>query len=154
MLGGIVVIDAADLNEAVRLASTHPIARIGAVEVRPSSISANPDRNCDRQRSGRHRARLPLRTAARAGDPDPPSRQLRCGRGGGAGGLCIAARQWPKDGVPANPYAWLVSTGRFQTIDRWRRRAKIAAALPELAALADTDVEMAEPDTIRDDELP
>lgn len=35
MLGGIVVIDAADLNEAVRLASTHPIARIGAVEVRP-----------------------------------------------------------------------------------------------------------------------
>ncbi len=35
MLGGIIVIDAADLNEAVRLASTHPIARIGAVEVRP-----------------------------------------------------------------------------------------------------------------------
>ena len=35
MLGGIVVIDAVDLNEAARLASTHPIARIGAVEVRP-----------------------------------------------------------------------------------------------------------------------
>jgi hypothetical protein len=35
MLGGIVVIDATDLNEAARLASTHPIARIGAVEVRP-----------------------------------------------------------------------------------------------------------------------
>lgn len=35
MLGGIVVIDAADLNEAARLAGTHPIARIGAVEVRP-----------------------------------------------------------------------------------------------------------------------
>jgi hypothetical protein len=35
MLGGIVVIEAADLNEAVRLASGHPIARIGAVEVRP-----------------------------------------------------------------------------------------------------------------------
>jgi hypothetical protein len=35
MLGGIVLVDAVDLNDAVRLASTHPIARIGAVEVRP-----------------------------------------------------------------------------------------------------------------------
>ncbi len=35
MLGGIVLIDAADLNEAVRLASGHPIARIGSIEVRP-----------------------------------------------------------------------------------------------------------------------
>lgn len=35
MLGGIIVIDAADLNEAVRVASGHPLARIGAIEVRP-----------------------------------------------------------------------------------------------------------------------
>jgi hypothetical protein len=35
MLGGIVMIEATDLNHAARLASTHPIARIGAVEVRP-----------------------------------------------------------------------------------------------------------------------
>jgi hypothetical protein len=35
MLGGIVLIDAPDLNEAVRVASGHPIARIGSVEVRP-----------------------------------------------------------------------------------------------------------------------
>jgi RNA polymerase sigma-70 factor, ECF subfamily len=67
--------------------------------------------------------------------------------------FAIASRQWPEDGVPANPYAWLVSTGRFRTIDRWRRRARIAAALPELAALAEVDFEMAEPDSIRDDEL-
>lgn len=67
--------------------------------------------------------------------------------------FAIVARQWPRDGVPVNPYAWLVSTGRFRTIDRWRRRAKIAAALPELATLAEADFELAEPDTIRDDEL-
>ncbi|MET0606899.1 MAG: sigma factor, partial [Beijerinckiaceae bacterium] len=67
--------------------------------------------------------------------------------------FAVASRQWPRDGVPANPYAWLVSTGRFRTIDRWRRRAKIAAALPELAALAEVDVEIAEPDAICDDEL-
>ena len=51
---------------------------------------------------------------------------------------------WPRDGVPPNPYAWLVSTGRFRTIDRWRRRARLAAALPELARLAETEGEVAE----------
>jgi len=32
-----------------------------------------------------------------------------------------ALEQWPRDGVPANPRAWLVSTGRFKAIDRIRR---------------------------------
>ena len=67
--------------------------------------------------------------------------------------FAAAARQWPRDGVPANPYAWLVSTGRFRTIDRWRRRARLAAALPELARLAETEAELAEPQQVRDDEL-
>jgi hypothetical protein len=35
MLGGIVIIDAQDLNEAARVASGHPLARIGSIEVRP-----------------------------------------------------------------------------------------------------------------------
>jgi hypothetical protein len=35
MLGGIIVIEARDLNEAMRLASGHPLAKIGCVEVRP-----------------------------------------------------------------------------------------------------------------------
>jgi RNA polymerase sigma-70 factor, ECF subfamily len=35
-----------------------------------------------------------------------------------------ALEQWPKDGVPANPRAWLVSTGRFKAIDGMRRRAR------------------------------
>jgi len=29
----------------------------------------------------------------------------------------VALEQWPCNGVPANPRAWLVSTGRFKTID-------------------------------------
>jgi RNA polymerase sigma-70 factor (ECF subfamily) len=45
-----------------------------------------------------------------------------------------AAEQWPRDGLPANPRAWLVSTGRFKAIDRLRRRARFDAALNELAA--------------------
>ena len=35
-----------------------------------------------------------------------------------------ALEQWPRDGVPANPRAWLVSIGRFKAIDRIRRRAR------------------------------
>ena len=48
--------------------------------------------------------------------------------------FAAAAEQWPREGVPANPYAWLVSAGRFKTIDRWRRQARLAGAVRELAA--------------------
>ena len=33
-----------------------------------------------------------------------------------------ALEQWPREGVPANPRAWLVSAGRFKAIDGMRRR--------------------------------
>src|SRR2546428_11777868 len=36
-----------------------------------------------------------------------------------------ALEQWPRDGVPANPRAWLVSTGRFKAIDAIRRHARL-----------------------------
>src|SRR3989475_1707973 len=38
-----------------------------------------------------------------------------------------ALEQWPRDGVPTNPRAWLVSAGRFKAIDGMRRRARFAA---------------------------
>jgi RNA polymerase sigma-70 factor (ECF subfamily) len=44
-----------------------------------------------------------------------------------------AMEQWPRDGVPANPRAWLVSTGRFKAIDSMRRRARFDASLREIA---------------------
>jgi RNA polymerase sigma-70 factor (ECF subfamily) len=67
--------------------------------------------------------------------------------------FAAAAVQWPRDGVPANPYAWLVSAGRFRTIDRWRRQARLAEAMPGLIALAETAQEPAMPEVIPDDEL-
>lgn len=67
--------------------------------------------------------------------------------------FAAAAQRWPVEGVPANPYSWLVSTGRFKTIDRWRRQARLAAAVPDLTTLADTTVETVLPETIHDDEL-
>jgi len=44
-----------------------------------------------------------------------------------------AAEQWKRDGVPANPRAWLVSTGRFKAIDILRRRTRFDASQAELA---------------------
>ncbi len=44
-----------------------------------------------------------------------------------------ALEQWPTDGLPDNPRAWLVSTGRFKAIDALRRRTRFAAAQAELA---------------------
>jgi len=38
--------------------------------------------------------------------------------------FAAALEQWPKDGVPANPRAWLVSTGRFKSVDRARKAAR------------------------------
>ena len=38
-----------------------------------------------------------------------------------------ALEQWPRDGVPANPRAWLVSAGRFKAIDGMRRRKRFDA---------------------------
>lgn len=67
--------------------------------------------------------------------------------------FATAAQRWPVEGVPANPYSWLVSTGRFRTIDRWRRQARLAAAMPDLTALADATVETVLPEEIHDDEL-
>jgi RNA polymerase sigma-70 factor (ECF subfamily) len=37
----------------------------------------------------------------------------------------IALEQWPRSGIPANPRAWLVSTGRFKAIDALRRRLRL-----------------------------
>jgi RNA polymerase sigma-70 factor, ECF subfamily len=43
-----------------------------------------------------------------------------------------AVEQWPQQGVPANPRAWLISAGRFKAIDGMRRRARFDATLTEL----------------------
>ena len=47
--------------------------------------------------------------------------------------FAVAVEQWARDGVPANPRAWLVSTGRFKAIDGIRRRTRQDASLDELA---------------------
>ena len=53
--------------------------------------------------------------------------------------FAAALRQWPRDGVPANPRAWLVSAGRFKAIDRMRRSARFDASLSLLAEQIDAN---------------
>lgn len=38
--------------------------------------------------------------------------------------FAAALEQWPREGIPTNPRAWLVSTGRFKVVDAIRRRAR------------------------------
>ena len=45
--------------------------------------------------------------------------------------FAAAMEQWPRDGVPANPRAWLVSVGRFKAIDAIRRQARFDTGLTE-----------------------
>jgi RNA polymerase sigma-70 factor (ECF subfamily) len=51
-----------------------------------------------------------------------------------------AVEQWAREGVPANPRAWLVSAGRFKAIDALRRRARQDASLAVLADRLDDDL--------------
>lgn len=52
--------------------------------------------------------------------------------------FAAAVEQWPRNGIPDNPRAWLVSTGRFKAIDGMRRRARHDASMNELAAHIET----------------
>lgn len=70
--------------------------------------------------------------------------------------FAVAVEQWARDGVPVNPRAWLVSTGRFKAIDGMRRRARFNASLTELARHPDTsasDAEEQTDETVEDDRL-
>jgi RNA polymerase sigma-70 factor (ECF subfamily) len=67
-----------------------------------------------------------------------------------------ALERWPREGLPANPRAWLVSTGRFKGIDRIRRRARFDASVAELAERVDTgpgDPVVWEGEGVEDDRL-
>ena len=70
--------------------------------------------------------------------------------------FAAAIEQWPRDGIPENPRAWLVSAGRFKAIDGIRRRARFDTGLEEVAeglAAAEGDPADAADETLPDDRL-
>lgn len=64
--------------------------------------------------------------------------------------------QWPQEGVPANPRAWLVSAGRFKAIDSLRRRSRFDRSMEHIAQRIDQsawEVEKLDEAHFRDDQL-
>jgi len=66
-----------------------------------------------------------------------------------------AMEQWPRDGVPVNPRAWLVSAGRFKAIDGMRRRARFESLddIPEPVDPSISDSVAREDESVGDDRL-
>jgi RNA polymerase sigma-70 factor (ECF subfamily) len=70
--------------------------------------------------------------------------------------FAAAVEQWPREGTPANPRAWLVSAGRFKAIDAMRRRARFDASQAELAERLEAETAAPRPgeaEDIGDDRL-
>jgi RNA polymerase sigma-70 factor (ECF subfamily) len=69
--------------------------------------------------------------------------------------FAIAAERWPRDGEPANPAAWLITTARNRAIDQIRRRQVLAEKTRLIAheLTAHLEPTMDEPTTFRDERL-
>lgn len=66
----------------------------------------------------------------------------------------IAVERWQRDGIPANPRAWLVSTGRFKAIDALRRRARFDRSQADLIMLIEgQQPDPSEEELLADDRL-
>ena len=156
-LSGFIIIEARDLNEAIRLAGDIPMAAArhdrGAAGARARAHGAEAlrlEQHAGAAIAGRLEAvyrsnsRRVLATLIRLlGDFERAEEALD-------DAFAAAAEQWPRDGMPANPFAWLVSAGRFRAIDRLRRKARLDASLKELAMQFED--EAAEPEML--DERP
>jgi RNA polymerase sigma-70 factor, ECF subfamily len=66
--------------------------------------------------------------------------------------FAAAVVQWTREGVPHNPRAWLVSTGRFKAIDTLRRRTRFNASLADLS-IPEQDTPLDAMDDVEDDRL-
>ncbi|MCA8962036.1 MAG: RNA polymerase sigma factor [Planctomycetes bacterium] len=69
--------------------------------------------------------------------------------------FAAAVEQWPRDGTPEQPRAWLISVGRFRAIDALRRRTRFDASLGEIAnrlereGIEDPELELLAEDPLR-----
>ena len=116
-IAGYLVFEADDLDAAIELAARIPAARLGgAIEVRARSrvVVAVLDQ-AFRDEWGRVLANL----IGYLGDFELAEEAAQ-------EAFAAAAERWPRDGEPANPRAWLVTTARNRAIDRIRRDRTLA----------------------------
>ena len=140
-LGGYLFLEADDLDAAIELASRIPAASMGgAIEVRPI-VERSVLEQAFREEWGRVLAAL----IGFLGDFDLAEEAAQ-------EAFAIAAERWPRDGVPASPRAWLVTTARQRAIDRIRRERTLAAKTRLLEAPEATEDEVDET-TIPDERL-
>ena len=64
-----------------------------------------------------------------------------------------ALEQWPREGVPASPAAWLVSAGRYRAIDAIRRQRRFEPLEDPDAEVDPASLDPAEPELLEDDQL-
>src|ERR1700733_825973 len=65
-----------------------------------------------------------------------------------------AAERWPREGMPRNPVAWLVSAGRFKAIDQLRRQKFVTSwsdAAEQIDEIADEAAAPDDRDSVEDD---
>ena len=70
--------------------------------------------------------------------------------------FAAALEGWPKGGVPENPRAWLVSTGRFKAIDSLRRRSRFDASQEKIAEQLENQTNAGaglDDESLKDDQL-
>jgi len=65
----------------------------------------------------------------------------------------VALERWPRDGLPANPGAWITTTARNKAIDRLRRERRLEEKRAQIAALEAVGDEPMHPSAIPDDRL-
>ena len=114
VIGGVFLTELPDLDEAIRLASLVPAAEYGSIEVRPLVGARRGELN-ELERAYREEWGRALAILIRVlGDFDLAEDAVQ-------DAFTIAAERWPRDGVPRNPGAWIVTTARNRAIDRIRR---------------------------------
>lgn len=66
----------------------------------------------------------------------------------------VALERWPRDGVPTNPAAWLLTAARHKAIDRLRRATVLARKQEILQSLAELEQQSVEQDPVEAESFP
>ncbi len=139
-LGGFTILELPSLDAALDWAARCPAASIGAVEVRPvsSGIPAPGHRMSESSQESTHRTieRVARESYGRlVAYLSSHTRDVASAEDALSNALVKALTAWPRDGVPQNPEAWLLTTARHSLIDHVRHQQVAVASEPTLLLL-------------------